>query len=62
MENLTPIEPTPEEHAYHLGWVANFDEKSTGNPYDSKTEPRLYESWEDGNASAAIVTESMANI
>jgi len=60
-KKLVPIEPTSEERAYHLGWMACFDKNSVGNPYNSETEVNLYENWEDGNKSAQIVMESMAN-
>jgi len=53
------VEPTPEEHAYHLGWTGYYmDEELKENPYDLKTETSLFEKWEEGWTFAESVTDS----
>lgn len=60
------LTPTPEEHAYHLGWTTFFNEKYTGeiadNPYDVGTEKTLYDKWTEGWNSAAAVATSMTDV
>jgi len=58
----TPIEPTPKESAYHLGWTSYFADGVNENPYDLENEVDLYEKWEEGWLSAEIITESMTNV
>jgi len=50
------IAPTPEEHAYHLGWCAFFEEHAlTSNLYNSITEHDLFHQWQDGYTTAKSV-------
>lgn len=49
-ETLTP---TPEEHAYHLGWKTYFAGQSVAtNPYSMDDEIALYEQFDNGWSSA----------
>lgn len=53
MTNIT--EPTPEEHAWHEGWRAYYDNDETPvNPYDSKNEQELHETWKAAVAFAVL--------
>jgi len=59
MNNYNTIEPTPEEHAYHVGWVAYFTMKEQNldhmvNPYDPIAQCLLNEKWSDGFETATI--------
>jgi hypothetical protein len=60
------VTPTPEEHAYYLGWTAFFNEKYDDdiidNPYDSETEKVLYDKWVGGWNSASAVATSMTDV
>lgn len=52
------IEPTPEEHAYHLGWQAYHNDMSVGtNPYDPDDETMLYEEYTRGWSNAQLGDE-----
>jgi hypothetical protein len=64
---MTKIQtPTPEEHAYHLGWTAYFNEKYDGvlmeNPFlhdDNEENNILYDKWNAGWLTAQVVATSM---
>jgi len=66
---MTKIQtPTPEEHAYHLGWIAYFDEAAgkppTENPFyhgDDEEENQLYDKWNAGWLTAQVVATSLAD-
>jgi len=61
MSNI--LKPTPEEAAYHEGWIAFFDERDKGilakNKYDELEERNLFESWENGKRSAETTALAM---
>lgn len=56
-----PLEPTPEEHAYHIGWCSFSPELVEGtnpyagitNPYDESTELTLFEEFNRGFKTAS---------
>lgn len=59
MDNSDIIEPTPEEHAYYVGWNAYFMMKKENmermiNPYDPIDQTNLYEKWSDGFETATL--------
>jgi len=59
MNNSDTIEPTPEEHAYHVGWQAYFTMKEQNldhmvNAYDSVDQKKLYKKWVDGFKTAKM--------
>ena len=56
------IEATPEERAYHSGWMSFFDEDIIENPYDSQTEAKLFEMWGKGRRSAEITNKIMLDV
>lgn len=52
------IEPTPEEHAYHLGWQAYQNDLGiNANPYDAEDETVLYEEYTRGWSNAQLGDE-----
>jgi len=58
--NNKPIAPTPEEHAYSLGWVAFFEEHdSTSNLYNCITERDLFNKWQDGYTTAKTIYNTL---
>lgn len=63
------LKPTAEEHAYHLGWTAYFNEKYKNepakNPFwhgDDEVDNRLHDKWEEGRTNAESVARSMADV
>jgi len=63
IKKLNLIEATPEERAYHRGWLSFFDkDANTENPYDSKVEVKLFEKWKEGRTNAQIVNKSIPNV
>lgn len=59
MNNYDIVEPTPEDHAYHVGWTAYFTMKEQNlermvNPYDPIDQTKLNEKWSDGFETATI--------
>ena len=56
MKDIRILEPTAEEHAYHLGWECFHHDRQLGcNPYNADDEIKLYECWIDGWSSALLV-------
>jgi len=57
------LKPTAEEHAYHEGWTAFFNQKDNGivtkNQYNEEDERSLFESWANGFRSAETMARAM---
>jgi len=58
--NNEPITPTPEEHAYNLGWVAFFEEHGLScNIYNCCSERDLFDKWVDGYTTAKTIHNAL---